>query len=433
MDKEQQKKVLETAVKLGCFKDLDIVQPMDEVPKEISVSSKYVLKITGRTSEMTYHIYADPKEIVSTINGEKKGKWECVKLDEELNKLQVKPSNNKNSEENLAASNLQTSEKKGELTDLDKVISDLEKERQSQSTSEQTLSGCTRAIMALYDNYISAKSGVKLDTNKIKFLKDYAQKCLKTKKIKNKRFLANLPLIGDKFEKQLEVLMNVPQFDPTLGIFRLQENTQISELIKKTLMEAKTKKENDTVKYQLVESRMKIVLESLEKFEKYNLMKKVKVGFKTLREISQMIKLDLLNENLGSVFKGIYGKSFENSINTISEPLFDVIFTKITMDEELKNNILENIQSKTSQLIASMDSCQSLSKFLADVITEEYAKKLDKEKQNQTDMVYSSFMDSVDDEIFRKNLLTKIESIICTLYDKFTENAKNLMVRMTAL
>lgn len=431
MDKEQQKKVLETAVKLGCFKDLDIVQPMDEIPKEIS--GNFILKITGRTSEMTYYVYAEPKEIINVINGEKKGKWECPKLDEELKKPQNQMKVDDGSELQSSISKLKKLEGEGVLTDLDKVISDLENERQSQSNVDQTLTGCTRAIMALYDNYISAKKGTKLDMNKIKFLKDYSQKCLKTKKIKNKRFFANLPLIGDKFEKQLEVLMNVPQFDPTLGVFRLQEESNISELIKKTLMEAKIKKENDLVRNQIVESRMKIILESLEKFETFNLMKKVKVGFKTLRELSQMTKLGLINENLGSIFKGIYGKSFDSSINTISEPLFEVIFKKITLDEKLKENILNNIQTKTSQLIASMDSCQSLSKFLADVITEEYAKKLDEEKQNQTDMVYSSLMDSVDDEMFRKNLLSKIEGIICTLYDKFTENAKNLMVRMTAL
>lgn len=434
MDKEQQKKILETAVRLGCFKDLDIIQPMNEIPKEITMSSKFVLQVTGRTSETTYHIYADPKEIVSTINGEKKGKWECIKLDEELKKI---PSNtngieDKRKEEEVTKKIIDL-DRKGELTDLEKVISDLELERQSQETTEQTLTGCTRAIMALYDNYLSVKSGAKLDMNKIKFLKDYAQKCLKTKQIKSKRFLAKIPLIGDKFEKQLSILLNVPQFDPNLGVFRLQENVEITNLIKKSLMEAKTKKENEFVKTQLVESRMKIILESLEKFQTFNLMKKVKVGFKTLREISQMNKLGLINENLGSLFKGMYGKSYESSINTISEPLFNVIFTKITVDDDLKNKILNNIHTKTAQLIASMDSCESLSKFLADVIIEEYAKKLDGEKQGNTDIVYSSFMDSVDDEMFRNNLINKIQSIICTLFEKFTENAKNLMVRMTAL
>jgi hypothetical protein len=110
-----------------------------------------------------------------------------------------------------------------------------------------------------------------------------------------------------------------------------------------------------------------------------------------------------------------------------------MIFTKISLDEDLKGKIMDNLQSKTEQLIASMDSCLDFSKFLTDIISEEYAKKLDNEKKSGMNVLQSALMDAVDDEMFRKNLQTKIESEVCRLYEKFTENAKNLMVRMNAL
>ena len=160
---------------------------------------------------------------------------------------------------------------------------------------------------------------------------------------------------------------------------------------------------------------------------------KVKVGFKTLKEIRDVQKLGLITETLGTLFKGIYGSSYENTINSISKPLFDVIFKKIMLDEKLKSSVIQNIQSKTQQLIASMDSCLDLSKFLSDIITEEYAKQLDEEKQTGLNLVQTALMDAVDDEVFRKNLQSKLEVEVCVLYNKFTENAKNLMVRMSAL
>ena len=152
-----------------------------------------------------------------------------------------------------------------------------------------------------------------------------------------------------------------------------------------------------------------------------------------MKEIRDIQKLGLVTETLGTLFKGIYCNSFESSINSISEPLFDSIFNKIVLDEELKQAVLQTIQSKTQELIANMDNCLDFSKFLSDIILEEYAKKLDKEKQTNMDVIRTALMDAVDDEMFRKNLQSKLEKEVCVLYDKFTENAKNLMVRMSAL
>jgi hypothetical protein len=42
-------------------------------------------------------------------------------------------------------------------------------------------------------------------------------------------------------------------------------------------------------------------------------------------------------------------------------------------------------------------------------------------------------MDTLKNSSFLENLNSKLESSVCELYDKFTENAKNLVVRMSAL
>jgi hypothetical protein len=51
----------------------------------------------------------------------------------------------------------------------------------------------------------------------------------------------------------------------------------------------------------------------------------------------------------------------------------------------------------------------------------------------QSDVVNTSLMDTLKNSSFLENLNSKLESSVCELYDKFTENAKNLVVRMSAL
>jgi hypothetical protein len=313
-----------------------------------------------------------------------------------------------------------------------RVQSDIERLRASRE--EQSGIDCVNTFRELYENYLAvSKGGATLDTTVIDRLRKNAQACLIKPEVKRKLFLSKIPGINQRFEKIFNELKSINPADTRLKFFRLVENENISKLIKKTLKEFKQVKETKKIEKKIFESRINMVFEGFDKFEKLNQQKKVKTGFKTLKEIREIQKSTLMTETLGSLFKGIYGKSFESSIGSISEPLFNMIFTKISLDEDLKGKIMDNLQSKTEQLIASMDSCLDFSKFLTDIISEEYAKKLDNEKKSGMNVLQSALMDAVDDEMFRKNLQTKIESEVCRLYEKFTENAKNLMVRMNAL
>lgn len=391
---EQNDALLRKALSLGCFVDLQItVEPSTPIKNKEGVS---VLKAKGKSGK-TYHIFADPKKVTDE-NGVYIGDWECPQLDSKQSQ----------------------------------VKSDIETLKVSRE--EQSGVNCIETIRELYENFIAVKKGgAQLNTDVVTRLQKNAQACLIKPEVKRKLFLTKIPGINQRFEKIFDELKAINPRDTRLKYFRLVENDSVKSLIKRTLKEAKQKKETREIETKIFESRMKLVFESYEKFDSLDKKNQVKVGFKTLKEISDIQKLGLVTETLGTLFKGLYGNSYENTIGTISKPLFEVIFTKIMLDEELKNSVLQSIQSKTQELIASMDSCLDLSKFLADLITEEYAKKLDKEKQEGLDVVKTALMDAVDDEMFRKNLQTKLETEICVLYEKFTENAKNLMVRMSAL
>lgn len=395
-------RMLKKALDFGCFKEFVNALPpkgltIDPTPVTLNTGHA-VLKATGRKSGKSFYIYVNPQRIVEVGDYTNEWDWECPALTQEKQKTNTQ--------------------------DLENL---------SQSIKNQQGVDCKETMRQLYTSYLAVKNGSDLDENAIKRVRANAQSCLIDKKIKRKLLLAKIPGINQSFEKIVNDLKSINPADTRLAIFRLTESDQISSLVKKTLNEIKKSKENKNIEKNLFESRMKIVLESLEDFKKLPKKEKVKKSFKTLREINKIQKFGIVSETLGTLFKSLYGNSYNSSVSSISEPLFNSIFTKISIEEDLKSKVMQNIQSKTDQLIASMDSCLDLSKFLTDVITEEYAKKLDAEKQSGLNIVQSSLMDAVDDEMFRKNLQTKLEVEVCGLYEKFTENAKNLMVRLSAL
>ena len=120
-------------------------------------------------------------------------------------------------------------------------------------------------------------------------------------------------------------------------------------------------------------------------------------------------------------------------VQTCALPILQSIFNKIGLDNEFKNNVIENIKSKGSLLIANMNDCKTLSNFISNSISEELTKKLDTENIVKSDVINSSLLDMINNDNFKANLNTKLENNVCELFDKFTENAKNLVVRMSAL
>lgn len=402
---EQKKSILSKAKQIGCFTKY---KNLLNISEPVEIDGQVILKAIGKQSEAEVQIYLDPKRIINPST-QKEFSWECPQLDDFIKTQVLKPTISQPEDEQP----LDPIEKK-EIDDIDNLIQSIEKE-----VEEQKPESCRKSINALYDFYVKTRDGdYNIDPNKIKKLRDNSQRCLASKEIKNKLFFSKLPLVGDKFQNRIKELQKIKQRDSKLGQFRLLENKIIN---KSTITEEK-----------VIETRLKIVLENITDFESLSLNKKVKKGFRFLKEISDMKNLGLIQEDLGTLFKTMYGNSYDTSINSISEPMFNVIFTKLALENDLKNKVLENIHSKSSELIASMNDCFTLSKFISKIIFEEYMKKMDLQR-NKEDIISSSFMDSVDDEMFRSNLNTKLEPIICKLYEKFTENAKNLMVRMTSL
>jgi len=417
VEKQKSMEILKKAIELGCFQELDIILG-NEPPKEVDGS--IVLEVTGKTSQKIYYFYSNGW---AQLKGEPNARfqWKCPNLDDYIKKQDVQaPQPTK--QVDVTKTDVSS---ENDINDIiKKTEEDLEKQRPE---------GCVKLINSLYSFYDKTKNGYKTDKVQMKKLRDAAQKCLREPEIKNKLFFSKLPLIGDKFRKKLDVLMKINDMDPTIGMFRLYEQKELSQIIKETLKKTKKLKEEKEKNKKIVEARLKTILKDYSEFEKLTENKKVKVGFKLLRETKTLEDIGLLNESFTEIMKFLYGNSYGEMSKTISGPMIENILKSLNLDGEILNNIKNNIGGKISELTASMDTCETLSDFISECVLEEFLKKIESDKMSQKDVLSTTLLDSLDEEVFKNNLKSKLKEKICEMYDKFTENAKNLVVRMNAL
>jgi hypothetical protein len=140
----------------------------------------------------------------------------------------------------------------------------------------------------------------------------------------------------------------------------------------------------------------------------------------------------MLNENLSDVFKQMFGNSFENMLSTVSDPFVGSILNKLSIPQEIKVSVLETIKQRANELLSNMDSCENLSKFISDIVSEITMTKMTSKNITGSQFLDSAIVDTMGDDVFRTKLSEKIEEEVCVLFNKYAENAKNLVTKLTS-
>jgi hypothetical protein len=234
--------------------------------------------------------------------------------------------------------------------------------------------------------------------------------------------------------KKINDLANINTYDREIGKLKiyLPQRESINKLIKKTLVETKEKKNNRIIENKLVESRLKFIIEDISVFNKKTKQVKIKEGFKFLRETAYLKNIGMLNENLSDVFKQMFGNSFENMLSTVSDPFVGSILNKLSIPQEIKVSVLETIKQRANELLSNMDSCENLSKFISDIVSEITMTKMSNKNLTGSQFLDSAIVDTMGDDVFRTKLSEKIKEEVCVLFNKYAENAKNLVTKLTS-
>lgn len=234
--------------------------------------------------------------------------------------------------------------------------------------------------------------------------------------------------------KKINDLANINTYDREIGKLKiyLPQRESVNKLIKKTLIETKERKNNQIIENKLVESRLKFIIEDVSVFNKKSKQTKIKEGFKFLRETSYLKGMGMLNENLSDIFKQMFGNSSENILGTVSDPFVGSILNKLSIPQEIKTSVLETIKQRANELMANMDSCENLSKFISDIVSEMTVAKMTTKNITGSQFLDSAIVDTMGDDVFKTKLSEKIKEEVCLLFNKYAENAKNLVTKLTS-
>lgn len=463
---------LKRAIALGCISKYAnfVMDPNQPVLIDFGGKDVWAISGKGKTSQRQYFFLADPMVMVDAEEAAKKPsdrdpnkpltrEWVCANL--ELNDEQKKYLESLNSKG--WTTNKPTDK------DLDDeiylgfdLVSGLKHTPTgySQTTSTDTQFNDVKAFTKYFASLDPAKGGsikvYKRNTGKSQFKPEEGGDCRKNieilhdlfrkRRVEDEDYVKEVHKIVQNcvnqrdfvlrpdLRKKINDLANINTYDREIGKLKiyLPPRESVNKLIKKTLIETRERKNNQLIENKLVESRLKFIIEDLSVFNKKSKQTKIKEGFKFLRETSYLKNMGMLNENLSDIFKQMFGSSFENILGTVSDPFVGSILNKLSIPQEIKTSVLETIKQRANELLAHMDSCENLSKFISDIVSEMTVAKMTTKNITGSQFLDSAIVDTMGDDVFKTKLSEKIKEEVCLLFNKYVENAKNLVTKLTS-
>jgi len=208
--------------------------------------------------------------------------------------------------------------------------------------------------------------------------------------------------------------------------------------IRQALVEAKEKKERLLIEEGLVRSRIMMIVESEENIKNFNSLpkrKQRKIADGILREMLIMDDQELLNEGLWDILSSIFGNSFSGLSQMIGEPIVNSILSALGMGDGYFKNVLISFFTKNWGRLAKAlrGDCKELTGLVAESLVEGIEMQL-AQSHGMTGAGYSFIRNTLNAAIhdvgFVKHLEEQLESTVCSLFGKFTNNASEVVSKL---
>jgi hypothetical protein len=291
------------------------------------------------------------------------------------------------------------------------------------STASPDGKTCRDAINILYDakqgwdkKIIYFSGDTELET-----VRNYVKQCQAKFEKNFFRFL------GGGAKEKYEELKAKPHGPNGVMKFNLSEN--LNSLIKKKLLTIKEQKENNKIVKTIVESRLKMIVESIKKDKNID-----RLSLNFMGELNQLNEQGLVNEDFGENLKNIFGSDLSSMPKTFFENIFDKILTNINMnDSSLKKSLVLMSEKNPLDIVKAFKDCSSMSDLIAKSIVEILHDDISSE-DNSTGQVLSSVKTLLGQEIkkdeFVKKVKNNIDDLVCQEFTKLKSNAENLISKI---
>jgi hypothetical protein len=311
-----------------------------------------------------------------------------------------------------------------------KQVSSVVKKIVEDEGSELKREFCKGGVDVLYDAAFNPTKVYFSSDADLQLVKDYVKRCER-----ELRPNAMSNLLGGSRKKFEYLKANRSGTDGALRFMLGEQKNNLNSLIKKKLVEAKTKKENDTIGKQLIENRLKMIVESIKKqgniIEKKNLEK---VSLEFINELKELNNQGLINENLSDSLKNIFGTGLETMPQKFFEVIFDRILTKLGLnDVALKNALVDSSKNNPTEIVNSFKDCESMTELIAKTITDILYMNLQSEKNLKGqgwNLIRNILGQEIKKEEFLKNIKTNLNNAVCQEFSNLTSNSQNLLSKI---
>jgi hypothetical protein len=214
----------------------------------------------------------------------------------------------------------------------------------------------------------------------------------------------------------------------------------LEKSIKKTLVETKEKQEKLLIERRLIESRIENVLGDIKTVEDFNRLsedKQLRIGFALCQEIVYLQDNKFINENLIDAFKNLFGNLFSGGImNTIYEKIIDKVLTALGMGKgPFKDFLVSFLASRPTELVRAISDCKLFTKLIVEGLTEAVVKWLQdtyKVTGGIADVLRNTIGATIrDSKTFKQSIEKEFAGTICSLFEKYTSNAKDVLTNLT--
>jgi len=206
----------------------------------------------------------------------------------------------------------------------------------------------------------------------------------------------------------------------------------LQKKIKKSLIEAKNRKESILIEQKLIKSRIMMIVENednIKNFKSLPKSKQEKIAYKLFEEINYLQETNILNEQLMDFLGKIFGNSLSGVAQTIVEPMVNSLLSGIGLEGYFKDFLVSFITSNPTRLAKALKSCDELTKLVAESLSEAVFMMIQRQQglegQGYT-FLRNALGGAVKDTAFIKSIETQISGIVCQLFGKMNDKASGV-------
>ena len=284
---------------------------------------------------------------------------------------------------------------------------------------------CSEGVEILYDAAYFPTKTYFVNNSDLRLVKDYVKRC--GQKMGG--------LFGGSKSKFDYLMTQRAGTEGSLRFMLKEGKDKLSSLIKKKLVETKTKKEEETIGKTIIENRLKMIVESIKKQE--NIVEKKnleKVSFEFMNELKELDNQGLINENLGDTLKSIFGSGLETMPTTFFEIVFDKILNKLGLnDPTLKNELINLSKNNPNNIVSSFKDCESMTELIAKAITEILFMNLQsgKELKGQGwNLIRNILGQEIKKDEFLEKIKENLNDMVCQEFSTLTSNSQGLLSKI---